>query len=74
VGEISINGLAERVLKITNSKSTIEHVPYETVYPIGFEDMQRRVPNIEKIQKLTGWKPERNLSDIVSDTEKYLRK
>jgi len=42
-------------------------VPYEEAYGEGFEDMDRRVPNIELINQLVGWKPKRNLSEVISD-------
>jgi UDP-glucose 4-epimerase len=48
-------------------------VSYEEDYPKGFEDMMRRVPDISKIRNVTKWQPQKNLSDIVFDVEKYLR-
>jgi UDP-glucose 4-epimerase len=65
--EISINGLAQKVIAETNSKSEIIYVPYEEAYGQGFEDMERRVPNIGLINQLVGWKPQRDLSTIISD-------
>ena len=70
--EISINDLAKRVISETGSKSTIVYVPYEEAYGEGFEDMERRVPNIELINKLVGWKPERDLSTMISDIAKEM--
>ena len=67
IGEISINDLAKLVVQLTNSKSTIRHIPYEVVYPVGFEDMQRRVPDTQKIEKLIGWLPEYNLESTIVD-------
>jgi UDP-glucose 4-epimerase len=72
--EISINELAKRVIFETNSKSSIVHVPYEEAYGHGFEDMERRVPNIELINHLVGWKPERDLSTMISDIAKEMNK
>jgi len=66
--EISIRNLAEKVIEILRSSSLIVHVPYATAYRAGFEDMQRRVPNIEKINRLTGWRPSRSLDQIILDT------
>ncbi|MDD5596363.1 MAG: GDP-mannose 4,6-dehydratase [Victivallaceae bacterium] len=64
--EISILELAGKIIKLTNSKSEIKLVPYEQVYPNGgFEDMQRRVPSIERIKGLIGWQPQKNLDDII---------
>jgi len=65
--EITINDLAKRVIAETGSKSSIEYVPYEEAYGNGFEDMERRVPNLSLIHDLVGWQPKRNLSDIISD-------
>jgi UDP-glucose 4-epimerase len=67
VGEVSINQLSKLILKITNSNSKVVHVPYDEIYPVGFEDMQRRVPNISKIENLTGWKPKNKLENIIED-------
>jgi len=66
--EISIYSLAERIIERARSGSTIQLVPYEDAYAAGFEDMQRRVPSIDKIAALTGWKPVRTLDDILTET------
>jgi UDP-glucose 4-epimerase len=65
--EVSILELAQKVIQETNSNSKIEFIPYAEAYGEGFEDMERRVPNIELIESLVGWKPTRNLSTIISD-------
>jgi UDP-glucose 4-epimerase len=72
--EISINGLAQKVIAETGSKSEIVYVPYEEAYGDGFEDMERRVPNIELINQLVGWKPKRDLSTIIADISAEMRK
>ena len=64
-GEVSINDLAKLVVSKTNSKSSVKHIPYTDAYPVGFEDMQRRVPDTTKIRKLTGWAPKHNLESII---------
>ena len=64
-GEVSINDLAKLVISKTNSKSSVSHIPYTDAYPVGFEDMQRRVPDTTKIRKLTGWAPTHNLESII---------
>ncbi len=64
--EVTIGELAKRVIRWTNSSSDIHSVSYESVYGDGFEDMQRRVPSIEKAKRLVGWQPEKNLEDIVA--------
>jgi UDP-glucose 4-epimerase len=65
--EISINGLAQKIIAETNSKSEIVYVPYEEAYGQGFEDMERRVPNIDLIKELVGWEPQRDLSTMIKD-------
>ena len=65
--EISINGLAKKIIEETGSKSKIEYVAYADAYGDGFEDMERRVPNIDLINQLVGWKPKRNLSTMIAD-------
>jgi UDP-glucose 4-epimerase len=68
--QITIMELAKKVIELTGSSSTIEKIAYEKAYPEGFEDMQRRVPNISKIKALTGWQPENSLENIISDVSK----
>jgi UDP-glucose 4-epimerase len=65
--EISMNDLAQTIIKLTNSSSEIKYIPYAEAYGEGFEDMERRVPNIDLIYALTGWKPKKNLEDIIRD-------
>ena len=63
----SINQLAERVISLLGSKSKIEKIPYADAYPQGFEDMQRRVPDISKIKRVLGWSPQLDLDQIIKD-------
>ena len=72
--EISINGLAQKIIDETGSKSEIVYVPYEEAYGDGFEDMERRVPNIDLINDLVGWKPKRDLSTIIADISAEMRR
>jgi len=65
--QISIMELAKKVIEITGSNSSIEKIAYEKAYPEGFEDMQLRVPDISKINRVLGWKPEINLDQIIKD-------
>ncbi len=65
--QISIMELAKKVIEITGSKSSIEKIAYEAAYPEGFEDMQRRVPDISKIKQVLGWEPKINLDQIIKD-------
>ena len=72
--EISINDLAKKIIAETQSKSEIVYVPYEEAYGDGFEDMERRVPNIELINQLVGWKPQRDLTTMISDIAAEMNK
>lgn len=65
--EISILELARRVVERTKSDSEIQMVPYEVAYESGFEDMRRRVPDTTKLERLTGWSPERSLDEILDE-------
>jgi UDP-glucose 4-epimerase len=71
--EVTIKGLAQKVIQLTASNSRIIYIPYEQAYEEGFEDMQRRVPDINKIQKLIGYKPTQNLQDILIGVIEYFR-
>jgi UDP-glucose 4-epimerase len=65
--QISIMDLAKKVIEVTGSSSSIEMVAYEKAYPAGFEDMERRVPDISKIERVLGWKPQIGLEQIIKD-------
>ena len=67
IGEVTIKELAEKVIAITGSKSTITYTPYSDAYPAGFEDIQRRVPDISKIKSVINWAPTKDLNQIISD-------
>jgi len=71
--EISMNDLAEKIIRQTNSKSLVHHISYEEAYGQGFEDMSRRVPNLSLIKELTGWSPKRDLSMIIEDVSTSIR-
>ncbi len=64
-GETTIKQLAEKVIKQTQSTSQIKYIPYTDAYPAGFEDMQRRVPDITKIRNAIGWQPTHTLESII---------
>ncbi len=72
--EVTINELARRTIELTGSKSEIKHVPYSDVYGEGFEDMRRRVPSLEKAERLLGYRPTRNLATIINDVAAELKK
>jgi UDP-glucose 4-epimerase len=65
--QVSILELAKKVIEITGSTSAVEKIAYDKAYPAGFEDMQRRVPDISKIKQVLGWVPEINLDQIIKD-------
>ncbi|HYT79906.1 MAG TPA: GDP-mannose 4,6-dehydratase, partial [Actinomycetota bacterium] len=69
--EISIRALADLVIQMTGSSSGICFVPYSEAYEPGFEDMERRLPDITKIRAVTGWEPTRSLEDIINDVVRH---
>ncbi len=71
--EVTIKTLAERAIELTKSSSEIRYVPYEEAYGEGFEDMRRRVPSIEKAERMIGYKPTRTLNDIINDVANEFR-
>ena len=72
--EISINGLAKKIIEETGSRSEIEYVSYAEAYGDGFEDMERRVPSINLIHQLVGWRPKLDLSTIIADISSEMQK
>jgi UDP-glucose 4-epimerase len=70
--EITIEGLAEMIRERTQSSSTITYIPYDQAYEPGFEDMQRRVPSLDKLERLVGFRPETKLTEIVDRVAAYL--
>jgi UDP-glucose 4-epimerase len=66
-GEVSIKELAEKVIATTKSQSVITYTTYTDAYPAGFEDIQRRVPDISKIKQAIGWAPTKDLEKIIRD-------
>ncbi len=73
VGEITIKDLATKIVERTKSKSTIKYIPYSNAYPAGFEDMQRRVPDISKIKKSIIWQPTHTLDSIIDSVAASLK-
>ena len=73
VGETSIKELAAKIIVQTNSTSTISFIPYSDAYPEGFEDMQRRVPDISKIKEAINWHPHHSLDSIIDSVVSSLR-
>ena len=71
--EVTINQLAELVKERTGSSSEIVRVPYEQAYAEGFEDMPRRVPDLAKLERVTGFRPRTSLEQIIDDVVAELR-
>ena len=71
--EVTINELAQTVKEMTGSPSEIDHIPYEKAYGPGFEDMERRCPNIDKIKKFIGFEPSHDLESIVRSVIDYFK-
>lgn len=64
--EISIGDLARRVVLICKSSSAIENISYDKVFGKGFDDMQKRVPKLDKIRSVIDFRPKYNLDQIIS--------
>lgn len=71
--EVSINDLAQRIIELVGSESTVTRLPYDQAYEVGFEDMERRVPDTTKLRGLTAWQPTRDLDDIIRDVATDIR-
>ncbi|MGH7592250.1 MAG: NAD-dependent epimerase/dehydratase family protein [Gemmatimonadales bacterium] len=71
--EVTMDALAAMVRTAAGSRSEIVHIPYAEAYAAGFEDMQRRVPDVTKLERLTGFRPMTPLRDIVADVVAYQR-
>ncbi|MDZ7698190.1 MAG: GDP-mannose 4,6-dehydratase [Deltaproteobacteria bacterium] len=71
--EVQIKELAHKVKRMTGSSSEIEEIPYEKAYGPGFEDMERRCPNIEKLKNIIGFEPSYDLEAIVQSVVDYFK-
>jgi nucleoside-diphosphate-sugar epimerase len=71
--EVSILDLAKRVIKLTNSSSTITMVPYDVAYEAGFEDMARRIPDLTRVKSLIGYQPKVGLDEIIVRIAEHFR-
>ena len=71
--EVTIKGLAEKAIEMTGSSSEIRYIPYSEAYGEGFEDMQRRVPSLDKAKRLIGYQPTRTLETIINDVAEQFR-
>ncbi len=71
--EVTINRLAEMVVSATGSRSEVVHIPYDEAYAEGFEDMHRRVPDVAKLERMTGFRPRIPLEQIIEDVVVHQR-
>ena len=71
--EITITELANKVINLTNSKSQITYKPLTEVYGENFEEPQRRVPDISKINRAVGWQPKKSLDEVILEVADHIR-
>lgn len=71
--EITIEQLAKEIIKLAKSSSKIKYISYDKAYEEGFEDMQRRVPDTSKLNKLIGFQPTYSLPEIIKDIISYIK-
>jgi UDP-glucose 4-epimerase len=71
--EVTINELAEMIRALTGGSAEIRHIPYREAYGSGFEDMPRRVPNLAKVNALTGYRPQFSLEQTLTDVIEHIR-
>ena len=74
VGETTIKELATKIIERTGSQSKLVYVPFTEAYGVGFEDMQRRVPDISKVKAKLGWSPTHTLDSIIDSVAQHLKK
>ena len=74
VGETTIKELATKIIERTGSTSQLVYVPFTEAYGVGFEDMQRRVPDITKVKSKLGWSPTHSLDSIIDSVAAHLKK
>ena len=70
---MTINELARRVIELCDSKSIVKTVSYDEAYGPNFDDMQRRLPCLDKARRLIGWDPKRSLDQIITETRDWIR-
>jgi len=72
--EISITDLAKKIKKATNSNSRIDYIKYEDAYEDGFEDMQKRMPDLTRVKETIGYEPQINLDQIIQRVVDFYEK
>jgi UDP-glucose 4-epimerase len=73
VGETTMKELALKVIERTGSQSKLVSIPFDQAYGPGFEDMQRRVPDISKVKAKLGWEPTHSLDSIIDSVAAHLK-
>jgi len=71
--EITINELAKKVIEVTESHSPIKHVPYNEAYEFGVEDMYRRVPDLQRVRQLIGYKPTKTVDEMLRSISAWMQ-
>jgi UDP-glucose 4-epimerase len=71
--EVTIEDLARRVIAVTEANVGLRYIPYESAYEAGFEDMERRVPDIRKLKEITGFAPTVGLDEALLRTLVWFR-
>lgn len=71
--EVTIEALARRTIALSGSRSEVQFVPYDQAYEAGFEDMRRRVPSIDKVNQLLGWRPQVDLDGTLKRVIEYFQ-
>jgi UDP-glucose 4-epimerase len=74
IEEVSIADLAKRIISACGSSSKIQFIPYDKAFGKDFEDMQRRVPGIDRVRELIGFDPQTRLDAILTKVISYMRK
>jgi UDP-glucose 4-epimerase len=74
IEEITMRDLAEKIIKTTGSTAKVALIPYEKAFGKDFEDMMRRVPSIEKINRYIGFEPKTDLDEILKQVIEFIRK
>jgi UDP-glucose 4-epimerase len=70
--EIAISELARRVIAVCKSSSSVEYISYERAYGQVFDDTQRRVPNLDRIRSMIGFKPRYDLDQMIQSVKEFL--
>jgi UDP-glucose 4-epimerase len=72
--EVTIENLANMIIEMTGSDSQIQYIPYEQAYGKPFDDMMRRMPNLEKISRKIGYTPRTTLRETLQIIIEHFRR